>query len=84
MACGHSAGRPPLDDLPRLDEAIAKLKAAEAGEPPAERSFKELMAESRSREGLDTLAIEGKRTGRVNGGVPCDVSRGPCSCGAWH
>lgn len=19
-----------------------------------------------------------------NGGVPCDVQSGPCSCGAWH
>lgn len=19
-----------------------------------------------------------------NGGVPCDVRNGPCSCGAWH
>ncbi len=20
----------------------------------------------------------------INGGVACDVSEGPCSCGAWH
>ncbi|TAL46455.1 MAG: hypothetical protein EPN91_00245 [Salinibacterium sp.] len=23
-------------------------------------------------------------TGRTNGGRPCDVDSGPCSCGAWH
>ena len=21
---------------------------------------------------------------RTNGGVRCDVARGPCACGAWH
>ena len=74
-----------MSELDRLREGIARIKRAEQGEPPAKaRSFKELMAEARSREGLDTLEIEGKRTGRSNGGIPCDVTSGPCSCGAWH
>jgi hypothetical protein len=67
-----------MSELDRLREGIARIKAAERGEEPvAERDFLDLPAG-------DTLAIEGKRTGRSNGGIPCDVTNGPCSCGAWH
>jgi hypothetical protein len=35
---------------------------------------------------LDTTLVDAHSgiTGRSNGGVQCDVNRGPCSCGAWH
>jgi hypothetical protein len=65
-----------MSELDRLDEGVRRIKAAERGEPPAPRDFSELPR--------DLLAIEGKRTGRVNGGIPCDVTSGPCACGAWH
>jgi len=34
---------------------------------------------------LDTMLMQAHEgfTGS-NGGVRCDVSSGPCSCGAWH
>lgn len=28
--------------------------------------------------------VEGHRDFGSNGGIHCDVSSGPCSCGAWH
>ncbi len=27
---------------------------------------------------------ENKKKFGTNGGIVCDVNRGPCSCGAWH
>lgn len=36
---------------------------------------------------LDMMVMEAhsKYAGqRINGGKRCDVSNGPCSCGAWH
>ena len=66
-----------MSELDRLNDGVARIKAAERGEPPAaSRDFLELPR--------DTLAIEGKRVGRTNGGVACDVTSGPCACGAWH
>jgi len=37
--------------------------------------------------GAIDLALEAAHeriSDRSNGGVRCDVSSGPCSCGAWH
>lgn len=67
-----------------MDEGIRKIKQAEQGEPPANRDFTQLLDTATTSQGVDLAAIEGMRTGRVNGGIPCDVVRGPCSCGAWH
>ncbi|OGZ33121.1 MAG: hypothetical protein A2V69_01740 [Candidatus Portnoybacteria bacterium RBG_13_40_8] len=36
---------------------------------------------------LDTLLMEAHQKYAnlgTNGGQPCDVTEGPCSCGAWH
>ncbi|MFL5659834.1 MAG: hypothetical protein ACJ8BW_00615 [Ktedonobacteraceae bacterium] len=67
-----------MGELDRLQEGVRRIKEAERGEEPVtQRDFLDLPAG-------DTLAIEGKRVGRSNGGVACDVTRGPCSCGAWH
>jgi hypothetical protein len=35
---------------------------------------------------VDLSVIEefGSRSTRTNGGIRCDTSKGPCSCGAWH
>jgi hypothetical protein len=53
---------------------------------PALPSFTELVASATTEEGIDTAKIEaaGRRSTKTNGGVRCDVSSGPCSCGAWH
>jgi hypothetical protein len=67
-----------MGELGRLREGVRRIKDAERGEQPVEqRDFLDLPVG-------DVLAIEGKRVGRSNGGVPCDVTSGPCSCGAWH
>ena len=65
-----------MSELDRLRDGVKRIKDAERGEEPESRDFTELPR--------DLLAIEGKRTGRSNGGIPCDVTRGPCACGAWH
>jgi hypothetical protein len=33
---------------------------------------------------LDLALMEEHPAHGYNGGQKCDVSRGPCSCGAWH
>lgn len=73
-----------MSETDRLREGVARIKAMEAGEPPAQRDYGQLLDSATTPEGVDLLAIEGKRTGRVNGGIPCDVVSGPCACGAWH
>jgi len=56
------------------------------GAGPPRRSFNELVAGAITPDGAVDLAkidaLEGS-CGR-NGGRGCDVTSGPCSCGAWH
>ena len=50
-----------------------------------ERSFDELVEMVRTPEGaLDLSALDKLPAVGYNGGVKCDVTKGPCSCGAWH
>jgi hypothetical protein len=50
-----------------------------------ERDFLTLVATARTPEGgIDLTKIDAATPVGENGGVPCDVTRGPCSCGAWH
>jgi hypothetical protein len=71
--------------LERLRDGIERLKSAERGEGIyRQRDYLDLVDDATGPGGIDTLAIEGKRTGRSNGGIPCDVTSGPCACGAWH
>jgi hypothetical protein len=70
--------------MDELRKGIERIRAAERGEPPADRDYTQLLDGATTPQGVDLLAIEGKRTGRTNGGIPCDVVSGPCSCGAWH
>ena len=48
--------------------------------------FLSLVASARSENGIDLSIIDEASSGNgpMNGGVRCDVSRGPCACGAWH
>ena len=48
--------------------------------------FASVVAFATTREGAIDLAKMAELEGRYgsNGGQPCDVLRGPCSCGAWH
>jgi hypothetical protein len=74
-----------MSSLHQLRDGIERIKSAERGEGNVERrDFRDLMDDATGPGGVDTLAIEGKRVGRSNGGIPCDVTSGPCSCGAWH
>ena len=49
-------------------------------------SFKELIRVSSNQKGEIDLREMEREEGRYgsNGGRGCDVSKGPCSCGAWH
>lgn len=70
-----------------LDDAIRKIKKAEAGDSPssAPRDFLDNVREATNQDGsVDLARLDLHRTGRVNGGIACDVTRGPCRCGAWH
>lgn len=44
-------------------------------------SFEDVMAHVTTPEGIDTRALESLE-GRFGG--KCDVTSGPCACGAWH
>lgn len=33
---------------------------------------------------IDIVDAHESVLGRTNGGVRCDVTSGPCACGAWH
>lgn len=48
-------------------------------------SFEELFRCCESGGTVDLSKVECHRGScGSNGGVPCDVDEGPCSCGAWH
>ena len=48
--------------------------------------FLSLLASARTENGYDLSVIDEASSGDGprNGGIRCDVSKGPCSCGAWH
>ncbi len=49
------------------------------------RTFSELLTRCTTTKGaVDLSAIANMPTVGYNGGVKCDVTEGPCSCGAWH
>lgn len=73
-----------MSELDRLREGIKRIKDSERGEKTG-GDFVDNVARSRtSSGGIDSLALDSHRTGRENGGIACDVTRGPCRCGAWH
>jgi hypothetical protein len=68
------------------EQLMAEGKASESPSGLAPH-FLDLVASARTTGGgIDTAVIEetSLRSNRSNGGVACDASRGPCSCGAWH
>jgi hypothetical protein len=68
-----------------LREGVARIKAMERGEtPPTGGDFLTNVQEATTPSGIDAASLDSRRTGRVNGGIACDVTRGPCRCGAWH
>ena len=74
-----------MDAHDKLREGIARVKAMERGEsPPTGGDFLDNLADATTPEGVDAAALDSRRTGQVNGGIECDVTRGPCRCGAWH
>lgn len=45
----------------------------------------DLIANATTEDGaIDLAAIDNAPAVGYNGGVKCDVTKGPCSCGAWH
>jgi hypothetical protein len=73
-----------MSELDRLKEGVKRIKASERGTPPKERDYLDHVRESTTPGGIDAAVFDSHRTGRVNGGIACDVSSGPCRCGAWH
>jgi hypothetical protein len=54
-------------------------------ESKKERTFNEVVAHAMDEHGvLDLSALDNLPPVGYNGGVKCDVTEGPCSCGAWH
>lgn len=48
-------------------------------------TFEELMQCVSDSEGnLDMRKLQNHTVNCYNGGQKCDVTTGPCSCGAWH
>lgn len=49
------------------------------------RTFNELINMCIDENGvLDLSEVDNLPAVGYNGGVKCDVTKGPCSCGAWH
>lgn len=50
-----------------------------------ERTFDDLIEMSTTPEGtIDISTLDNAPAVGYNGGLKCDVTSGPCSCGAWH
>lgn len=52
-----------------------------------ERTFEDIVRASTTEDGaidLSTFSSFEREPVGYNGGVACDVTKGPCSCGAWH
>jgi|1185.fasta_scaffold03386_5 hypothetical protein len=75
-----------MSELDRLREGVKRIKDSEAGkEPPQERNYLDIVRDSTLPGGaIDMATFDSHRTGRSNGGIACDTTRGPCRCGAWH
>lgn len=48
------------------------------------RTFNELMQSAMKDGAIDLSIIDNAPAVGYNGGRKCDVTSGPCSCGAWH
>jgi hypothetical protein len=82
-----------IQEFGSVDAAIEKFETVTANitkhwQPEEERrdgSFEGLMRHAATKNGIDLRKLEAQE-GRygTNGGRGCDVSSGPCSCGAWH
>ena len=48
------------------------------------RTFEDLMREAMVDGAIDLSIIDNAPAVGYNGGRKCDVTSGPCSCGAWH
>ncbi len=64
-----------------VDEQEA-VESSRAGLP----NFTSLVRSAMTKDGIDLSVIDrvSEGLGPTNGGRRCDVSKGPCSCGAWH
>ncbi len=63
------------------------IKFREKGKKKVEgqRSFEELYAMAIDKDGIvDPMLIENVKPVGYNHGTWCDVTSGPCRCGAWH
>lgn len=76
-----------LDDSIPANEDTDERASLRPGDSEELPSFTELTSRAQTESGIDLALIEELgRQGpvRYNGGIRCDVSRGPCACGAWH
>jgi hypothetical protein len=85
-----SADRRQFRYLEGFDQVVEKVeqfaKQLLAGQIPVGSSFEDVIAHATTEGGaIDLRRIE-ELEGRcgTNGGRGCDVTSGPCSCGAWH
>lgn len=70
----------------KSEMSFDELMKSVGGRPDnLDRSFEELVASATTEDGaIDLAALDDAPAVGYNGGVKCDVTSGPCSCGAWH
>lgn len=79
-----------MEQKPPEGEEQVEVESPETETPQMSRtglpSFTELARSAHRGIGFDLSIIEEASSGLgpTNGGIRCDVSRGPCACGAWH
>jgi hypothetical protein len=66
------------------DKTQAKLKDIKEHPESHRHDFDGLQRCSMINGALDMMVMEAHPALGYNGGQKCDVSDGPCSCGAWH
>lgn len=49
------------------------------------RTFNDVLKDAVNEDGsISASKLEGDGSLGYNGGIACDVTEGPCACGAWH
>lgn len=68
-----------------MSKVIELNKRLQKRKNVTERTYDELITQCTDKDGvLDVMAIDELPAVGTNGGKKCDVTSGPCSCGAWH
>lgn len=71
--------------FPNKGERARKVAQDKLEKPVKERTFNELVASAVTSDGaIDISKLDEATPVGYNNGTWCDVTSGPCRCGAWH